>query len=262
MDTKASNTPVSKSDWPAGNIYIEPVLLKELQERLERIQHKFQTAVKAVDPAVGLDLEWLAIHVCDPAYWVVWYVAGEAPPMDAPAGPDLIASSNALASQVEALTGNAEKIDLILPEIEALPDPEWDAVFKGFCQLLEASVDAHVLGDSPFYQAELAGRGEPHPIFRTIRNLLNDLGAFPFLRNYHSKLMRKLDGSRSGVIYKEYYWILDSSQKSDTTAKRKLGAINSDNSDSSESTSAEEGTHKLPRLESTDIPRTSRRSRR
>ncbi|KAI3332941.1 hypothetical protein F4824DRAFT_503485 [Ustulina deusta] len=213
------------SDWPNGNVYLVPTFLNTLQERLILLRSEFRHFMQTQDPAVGFDLDWLLVHISEPAFLTIQFIAQQAPPIT-PADPVLVASTSALVSQLQAVTGDGETADF-LSQIEALPNPDWDVVFKGYCRVLEASVDAFLIGDSPVYKVKLANASAPDLVFRILRDLIVSLGKFPFLRPYQNRLVKKLEGSRSGSIYTEF-WMKQIQLDSDPRPKRKIDTLDLD----------------------------------
>ncbi|TGJ86418.1 hypothetical protein E0Z10_g2396 [Xylaria hypoxylon] len=217
MDIGASSSSLFKSDWPDGKV-LGPVYLNTFQQRLKLLKSKLGHFIQTVDPAVGYDLDWLLVRICEPALLTIQFIAYQVPPT-VPVDLDLFTSTNALASQLQAAISDGEAPDF--PSgIGDLPNPDWNAVFKGYCRVLEASVDAYLIGDTPAYKVKLADAAAPDLVFRILRDLISGLNKFPFLRPYHNRLLRKLDGSRSGTIYTEF-WMTQIPPKSDTP-KRKI----------------------------------------
>ncbi|KAJ2989657.1 hypothetical protein NUW58_g3361 [Xylaria curta] len=224
MDTDASDSLLSNSDWPNDNIYLVPSYLDEIQKDYTLLKSKFRHYIQTVDPAAGFDLDWLIVHICERTYWTIRIIADEAPRV-APANPELITSTHALASQLQAIIGDEQPPDF-LSSIDALPNPEWDAIFKNYCRLLEAGVDAFIIADSPTYQVKLSNVATPDLIFRVLRTMVVSLGEYPLLRAYHNRLMKKLGASRSGVIYTEF-WMNELESNSGPTPKHKLDTLDS-----------------------------------
>ncbi|KAI1126509.1 hypothetical protein F5Y10DRAFT_267057 [Nemania abortiva] len=183
-------------DWPYDSVFLTPDYLKIFQQRLAKLKSRFRHFIETTDKEVGFDLEEIFLDYIEPASLNVYWIAQHAPGM-APADPDLVAASNALSSELQAMLGKTEPSDF-QSQIEALPNPEWDAVFKGYYRLLEAAVDAFVIGDSPVFSTDVA---QPHKVFRVTRKYIDRLNHFPFMLMYHRRLMTKLGDSRSGPIY-------------------------------------------------------------
>ncbi|KAI0874095.1 hypothetical protein GGS24DRAFT_501115 [Hypoxylon argillaceum] len=219
MDSDFADSSLFKTEWPDGNIYLTPPFLKSLQERLILLKTRFRHFIQTIDPEVGIDLDWLLVRITEPAFLTVQYIANEVPPI-LPVDPDLVFSTSTLASQLQAVIGDDETPDF-LSHIESLPNPVWDDVFKGYCRLLESSIAAYLIGDSPTYQVELTDASEPHRVYRIVRDLIAGLSKYPFLRNYHKRLLRKLECSRSGVIYTEF-WTKQILLNSDPTLKHMI----------------------------------------
>ncbi|KAI0451285.1 hypothetical protein F5B21DRAFT_516800 [Xylaria acuta] len=224
MDLDVSDSP-PKPEWPNGNVYLTPAYLNTLQQRLRLLKSRFRHFIETQDPEVGFDLDWLLVEVSEDAFTTIRFIAEEVPPT-VPVDPCLAAATSALASELEAVIGDGNTPDF-LSQIEALPNPDWDDVFKGYCRVLEASVDAYLIGDSPVYQVKLADASAPDLIFRVLRGLIMALERYPFLRSFHKRLMRKLERSRSGAVYTEW-WMREIPKDSDPTPKRKIDTLGLD----------------------------------
>ncbi|KAI0530149.1 hypothetical protein GGR58DRAFT_525233 [Xylaria digitata] len=221
MDTDTSNPSLFISNWPNGNI-LSPKFLQSLKERLIRLRSLFRDFLERLDPAVGFDLSWLLVRICEPTFRTIEYIAYQKPPVD-PVDPDLAASTSALVSQLQAVLGDGETPD-VPSLIPTLPNPEWDDIFRSFCSLLEASVDAYIIGDSRSYKIKLANAAEPHPVYRILREeIIDRLDRFPFLRPFHRRLARKLENSRSGVLYTQF-WLKETTTNPNHELKRKTDA--------------------------------------
>ncbi|KAI0439659.1 hypothetical protein F4803DRAFT_27646 [Xylaria telfairii] len=225
MALDASDSALSKSSWPSGNKYLVPVFLETLQERLRLLKSKFKHFIETQDPEVGFDLDWMLVHVCEDAFTTIRFIAEQVPPI-VPVDAELTSALMELTSELKAVMGDDFEPNYI-SEIEALPNPEWDAVFQGYCRVLEASVDAYIIGDSPVYKIKLANAAAPDMIFRILRGLIESLGKYPCLQSYHSRLMKKMEGSRSGAIYTQW-WMKEVPEGTDPTPKRKLDMLGLD----------------------------------
>ncbi|KAJ8129906.1 hypothetical protein O1611_g3723 [Lasiodiplodia mahajangana] len=210
------NSPVFRTGWPDGNVYLVPTFLKTLQVRLVQLKTEFKKYIRTLNIDDGIDLEWMLVNISEPAFLTVQFIAEQVPP-SLPPDAHLVDSINDLASQLKPIIGGDENPPF-LSEIEALPNPQWDAVFKGYCKVLEASVDAFVLGDSPAYQP---GVSNPDEVFHILSDLLAGFNKFPFLRLYYNRLVRKLGGSRSGVIGSDG-WKAEETSPQPGRGKRKI----------------------------------------
>ncbi|KAI0096950.1 hypothetical protein GGR51DRAFT_566837 [Nemania sp. FL0031] len=221
-----SDFPLVQYDWPNGNVYLVPTYLKTLQGRLENLKGQFKKYIKQLDPEAGFDLAWILVHISEPAFLTIQFIAEQAPPL-APVDKSFIATANALVSKLRAepVEDDDDETDetlYFLPEIQTLPNAQWDAVFKGYCKVLEASVDAFVLGDSPTYRANTEDGSVPGEVFHILRDLIADFDKFPFLRLYQNRLIGKLEDSSSGAVDFETSIHEEAPPKSESVRKRKI----------------------------------------
>ncbi|KAF2968715.1 hypothetical protein GQX73_g4853 [Xylaria multiplex] len=212
MATDAPDSLLFKSAWPNNNRYLTPKFLDSLRKRLVRLRSRFRDLMEKQDSEDEFDLDGL-VRVSEPTFRTIEYIAQEAPPLD-PVDPDLAAITSALDSQLQAIIGDS-KTPYSLPKIPALPNPEWDAIFQGFCKLLEAIVDAYIIGDNPVYNRKFAISDTPDPTYRLLYDLVDRLNRYPFLRAYHKSIVGKLGCSRSGAAYTQY-WLKESTLKRKT----------------------------------------------
>ncbi|KAI1758420.1 hypothetical protein F4782DRAFT_26402 [Xylaria castorea] len=218
-----SDSTSSGSDWPSGNVYLTPNFLKTLQGRLVTLKAKFRTFLEEQDPEVGFNLEWMLVHVCEKSFVTIRFIAMHVPPKP-PMDPYLAAVTNDLVSELQAVIGDSKPPDFV-SQIDALPNPDWDAVFQGYCRVLEASIEAYLIGDSPVYQVKLADAAAPDQIYRVLRRMVMALERYPFLWTYQKRLMRKLEGSRSGSVWTKW-WMKEA--QINPPPKRKLDALGLD----------------------------------
>ncbi|KAI0548645.1 hypothetical protein F4679DRAFT_596574 [Xylaria curta] len=218
-----SESTSSESNWPDGNIYLTPDFLELCQERLVKLKDAFRKFLEEQDEETVFNFKWMLIYVCEKSFATIRFIAMQVPhkpPMD----PYLAAATNELASELQAITSN-DKPPAFISEIEALPNPEWDEVFQGYCRVLEASVEAFVMADNPVQQKKLADAGAPTQMYKVLRKIVVSLGKYTFLRNYTKRVMRKLEGSRSGSIWLQ--WWLKEAQVN-PPPKRKLDELGLD----------------------------------
>ncbi|KAI0469073.1 hypothetical protein F4859DRAFT_516422 [Xylaria cf. heliscus] len=211
--------------WPQGNVHLTPTYFEITQQRLRPLRWRFRHFLQTQDPEVGFKLDWLLVRISEVAFSTIQVIAQQVPPT-VPVDPCFESTTSALASQLQAVTSDSEKPDFI-SQIEALPNPDWDAVFQGYCRVLEASVDAYLIGDSPMYKVKLADAVALDMIFRILRGLISDLESYPFLRSYYNRLMRKLEGSRSDAVYTDW-WMKNIPPNTDPTPKRKIDTLDLD----------------------------------
>ncbi|RYC65124.1 hypothetical protein CHU98_g1092 [Xylaria longipes] len=225
MDLDVSDSGLSKPVWPIDHVHLTPAFLDDFQGRLRLLNSEFRHFMEKQDPKVGIDLNSLLVNFFQPAFYLVEFIAMQVPRTVA-VNPSVAAATSALVSQLQALIGEDNTPDF-LSEIEALPNPDWDALFQGYCRVLEASVDAFIMGDSPVYQVKLAKASEPSKYFRSLRKAINLLERFPFLRSYHNRLIRKLESSRSGAVYTDW-WMRQIPENSVPPPKRKIDTLGLD----------------------------------
>ncbi|KAI0188783.1 hypothetical protein EV127DRAFT_482328 [Xylaria flabelliformis] len=222
-ESSGSESTSSESKWPNGNVYLTPGFLELCQERLVKVKDSFRKFLEEQDPEVGFKLEWMLAHICERCFATIHFIARQVPrkpPMD----PFLATVTSELASELQAISGN-DKPPAFISAIDALPNPEWDEVFQGYCRVLEASVETYVLGDTPVYQSTLADAAAPDQVYEVLRLMIVSLQRFPCLQNYTKRVLRKLDGSRSGAIWTQ--WWLKEAQVN-PPPKRKLDELGLD----------------------------------
>ncbi|KAK5629919.1 hypothetical protein RRF57_005634 [Xylaria bambusicola] len=225
MAAKSPEPLASQSSWPEGHIILSPNHLRVHQERLPRLRTRFRNFVENLDPNVGFDMDWLICEVCEDAYLAILLIAEEEPPVD-PVDPKLVAEVRALDSQLQAMIGDHKPYDFSLL-IPTLPHPEWDIIFRGYCEVLDSSVDAYIIGDSPIFTAIYGESSSPDVVFRVLRGLIAEFNKFRFLRPYVDRLLRKLDATRTGVAFKKYS-MEHAKPKSGFRPKRKIDALELD----------------------------------
>ncbi|KAI1741426.1 hypothetical protein F4680DRAFT_64779 [Xylaria scruposa] len=221
-ESSGSESTSSESNWPDGNIYLTPDFLALLAERLVKLKDSFRKFLEEQDEET-FNFKWMLIYVSEKSFATIRFIAMQVPPkplMD----PYLAAATNELASELQAITGD-NKPPAFISGIEALPNPEWDEVFQGYCRVLEASVEAFVMADNPVQQKKLADAGVPTQMYKVLRKIIVSLGKYTFLRNYTKRVMRKLEGSRSGSIWLEW-WVKEA--QVNPPPKRKLDELGLD----------------------------------
>lgn len=158
MDLDVSDSP-PKPQWPNGNVHLTSGYFTNIQEDLRLLKSRFRHFIETQDPEVGFDVDWMLVYVCEACFLTIRTIADQVP-STAPVDPSLATATSALTSELQAVMGYDFKPDYI-SQIEALPNPDWDAVFQGYCRVLEASVDAYLVADSPVYQIKLADAAAP-----------------------------------------------------------------------------------------------------
>ncbi|KAI3318747.1 hypothetical protein HD806DRAFT_301490 [Xylariaceae sp. AK1471] len=216
---------LTKKLWPSPFSPLTPGYLVRVRDRLDRLQTLYHNLLAQQDPALGYNLDALVGIIFAPAFRTLRLIAHEAP-RAIHVDTELAALVASLAADLQDISGDANPLDL-LSQVDILPDPDWDVVFRDYFKLLDAAVDTFVLWDTPSHNFALAGTATPDPSFPILRKMVLQFNSYPCLQPYYAGLMAKLDGSRSGACYTQHWMGQTTQAPTKSTPKRKADISNS-----------------------------------
>ncbi|KAI0200795.1 hypothetical protein F4808DRAFT_152163 [Astrocystis sublimbata] len=204
MDDNTLEASLLACDWASRDRGLAPLEFKVLQGRMVKYKCNLQRFMQTLDPTVGFDYNWLLSKVGEPVFIGIRWIASRAPPT-VPNDPEVDTGMSDSASQLQSVVGGGHnETPGYLPELEPLPNPHWDALLRDYCRLLEAFIEAYLVGDDPVYTVKHPNASLPDVLYRAYRDCVSMLAQFPYLQTFVHRLMKKLEGARMAPIVAEF----------------------------------------------------------